>query len=76
MHAPISTFKKNGQPEILTINGQAEVVVQSASAYQDMLDKLNTLEGIRRGLESMKRGDGRSIDSFFENFESTHSITR
>lgn len=31
-------LKKTGEPEVLTINGQAELVVQSAAAYQRMLD--------------------------------------
>lgn len=72
----LERLKKSGQPEILTINGQAEVVVQNATAYQDMVDKLDVIEGVRRGLESMKRGEGRSVDAFFEDFERKHAITR
>ena len=72
----LERLKESGQPEILTINGQAEVVVQNATAYQDMVDKLDAIEGVRRGLEAMKRGEGRSVDSFFEDFERKHAITR
>ena len=72
----LERLKESGQPEILTINGQAEVVVQNATAYQNMVDKLDAIEGVRRGLESMKRGEGRSAASFFEDFERKHSITR
>ena len=72
----LERLKESGQPEILTINGQAEVVVQNATAYQNMVDKLDAIEGVRRGLESMKRGEGRSAVSFFEDFERKHSITR
>lgn len=31
-------LKKSGKPAILTVNGQAEVAVQSAAAYQQLLD--------------------------------------
>lgn len=72
----LERLKESGQPEILTINGQAEIVVQNATAYQDMVDKLDAIEGVRRGLESMKRGEGRSVDAFFEDFERKHAITR
>jgi len=33
----------------LTVNGQAEVVVQDAVAYQTLVDKLEAIEGIRTG---------------------------
>ena len=69
-------LKQSGQPEILTINGQAEVVVQNAAAYQALVDKLDAIEGVRRGLESMKRGEERSVDDFFADFERKHAITR
>lgn len=72
----LERLKESGQPEILTINGQAEIVVQNATAYQDMVDKLDAIEGVRRGLESMKRGEGRSVNAFFEDIERKHAITR
>ena len=46
---------------MLTINGKAELVVQDAESYQELLDRLERAEaiaGIRRGLESMKRAEG------------------
>ena len=32
-------LKNSGKPEVLTVNGQAELVVQSAAAYQKLLDQ-------------------------------------
>ncbi|HEU0298681.1 MAG TPA: hypothetical protein VFR37_04485 [Longimicrobium sp.] len=46
---------------MLTINGKAELVVQDASAYQELLDRLDRAEaivGINRGLVSMRRAQG------------------
>ncbi len=35
----LNRLKKTGKPEVLTVNGQAELVVQSAAAYQKLLDQ-------------------------------------
>jgi hypothetical protein len=52
----------------LTVDGRAEVVVQDVASYQrllDLVDRAEAIEGIRRGLESWKRGEGRPIDEAF-----------
>ncbi len=41
-------LKRTGRPELLTVNGKAEVVVQSASAYQRLIELLETLQRNRR----------------------------
>lgn len=33
----IDRLKKTGKPEVLTINGQAQIVVQSTDAYQELM---------------------------------------
>ncbi|HET6762537.1 MAG TPA: type II toxin-antitoxin system Phd/YefM family antitoxin [Longimicrobiaceae bacterium] len=61
----IQRLKDTGQPHVLTVNGKAEIVVQDADAYQRMLDVLDQAEaliGIRRGLDSMHRGEGKPAD--------------
>jgi hypothetical protein len=60
----------------LTVNGQSQVVVQNAVAYQTLVDKLEAIEGIRKGLESMVWREGHSIETFFEDFERKHAILR
>ncbi len=55
-------LKRTGKPEVLTVNGQAEVVVQSAAAYQKLLDAAElteTLSILRQSLVEAKRGAGR-----------------
>ncbi len=37
--AHIERLKREGGPELLTVNGQAEVVVQDARSYQKLLDR-------------------------------------
>ncbi len=40
-------LKRSGKPAVLTVNGHAEVVIQSAEAYQRLLDDQQFLETIR-----------------------------
>src|SRR5579862_9764210 len=57
----IHRLKKSGRPQVLTVNGKAEIVVQDASAYQGILERLDyweAVEGIRDGLDEVARGDG------------------
>jgi prevent-host-death family protein len=67
---PLTTFKRNTsgfvkrmkktkRPVVLTVNGKAELVVQDASSYQSLLerlDRLETVEAIRRGLKDVEQG--------------------
>jgi len=65
----VRQLKKTGQPVVLTVNGKAELVVQDAESYQKLLeakDRMEAIEGIKRGLESMKRNRGKPAEKFFQ----------
>ena len=73
----IRKLKKSGDPVVLTVNGEAEVVVQSAGAYQKLIDNLELLEslqGINRGLEQVKRGQVKPMREFLRAFAKEHGI--
>jgi PHD/YefM family antitoxin component YafN of YafNO toxin-antitoxin module len=74
----IRKLKATGKPAVLTVNGQAEVVVQSAKAYQKLLDQqqelLETVKGISRGLDQAKRGEGRPMREFLQALAKEHGI--
>ncbi len=73
---PLTDFKRNttefrerlkasGCPEILTVDGRADLVIQDVAAYQrllDRLDQLEAIEGIRRGLLDVEKGRTVSLD--------------
>jgi prevent-host-death family protein len=62
--AHLKRLKETGRPQVLTVNGRAELVVQDAEAYQKLLeavDRAEALEGIRRGLEDVKAGRTRPL---------------
>ena len=68
-------LKKTGQPAVLTVNGQAELVVQDAKSYQDLLLKAREADDIRRLQErvaEMKNGQVRDFDTAFIALETKH----
>jgi prevent-host-death family protein len=74
----IRKLKKSGKPAVLTVNGQAEVVIQSAEAYQKLLDDqqlLETIRGISRGLEQANRGEGRPMRNLLEELAGKHGVS-
>ena len=63
----VKKMKKSGNPLVLTVNGKAELVVQDAESYQRMLeilDRAETIEAVREGLESVSQGRTMSLDDF------------
>jgi hypothetical protein len=45
--AHLKKLRRTGRPELLTVNGKAEVVVQNASAYQRLIKALEKLKRLR-----------------------------
>lgn len=75
----LDQLQESGQPLVLTINGKAKLVVQDASSYQqllEMMDRLEALEGIRRGLGEMKAGKGKPLDQVDKAIRRKHRIPR
>ena len=70
----LSRLKESGKPEVLTVNGQAEVIVQDAAAYQQMFDLIDSLKHIKKAAEAFDNGEGRPIEEFFAEFEKKHGI--
>jgi prevent-host-death family protein len=55
----MSQMKKTRRPVVLTVNGKAELVVQDAESYQqilDRLDRLEAMEAIRLGVAAAREG--------------------
>jgi prevent-host-death family protein len=71
----IKRLKETGRPEILTVNGKAEVVIQSAKAYEEMVDLIDTLEKIARAAKEHDDGQGIPVGEFFREFEKKHGLT-
>jgi Antitoxin Phd_YefM, type II toxin-antitoxin system len=46
--AHLQRLRRTGRPELLTVNGKAEVVVQNAAAYQRLIEALEKLKRVQR----------------------------
>jgi prevent-host-death family protein len=75
----LKQLRKSKRPVVLTVKGKAAAVVQDAEAYQKLLDiaaLADVEEGIRQGLEDVKKGRTRPAREFFKEFEAKHDIRR
>jgi hypothetical protein len=66
-------LKSSGRPEVLTVNGRAELIVQDAAAFEDMLD---AIRGIQRGLDEMKAGKGEPARKVLDRIRAKYKIPR
>ena len=75
----VCRLKETGQPEVLTVNGKAELVVLAAETFQKLSDKAeraDAVEGIRRGLEEAKAGKGRPVREALAAIRKKHRIPK
>lgn len=72
----VERLRETGNPLVLTVNGRAELVVQDAAAYQALLDRVETIEGIQRGLEDAKAGRTKPAQQVLERLRRRHGIPR
>lgn len=72
----LDRIRKTGNPLVLTINGRAEVVVQDAEAYQQLLDRVETVEALQRGLADVRAGRTKPAREVFDRLRRKHGISR
>jgi PHD/YefM family antitoxin component YafN of YafNO toxin-antitoxin module len=73
----IARLKETKAPEVLTVNGKAEVIVQDAESYQNMVERLRhmeTLAAIREGLASAERGELKDAAQVYAEMKSKYGI--
>ena len=71
-------MKKTKKPVVLTVNGKAELVVQDAESYQELLELKEQRDGVevlRRRLATLGTKKGRTAEDFFQAFFLEHNIT-
>jgi len=72
----IKRMKRTGRPLVLTVNGRAEAVVMDATAYRMLVDQVDGVEGVRRGLVEARKGLGRPVDEVFDDIEKSSTVRR
>jgi prevent-host-death family protein len=73
----LARLRKTGEPLVLTVNGKAEVVLQDAASYQRLMeemDRLETLAGVRRGLEDVAAGRTQPMREALQELRRKHKI--
>src|SRR5258707_14786909 len=73
----LDRLQESGQTLVLTINGKAKLVVQDAASYQQLLeliDRLEAIKGIERGLHEMNSGKGKPLDQVDREIRKKHRI--
>lgn len=71
----LATLEQTQAPMVLTVNGKAAVVVQSAESYQNLLERVEQLEvmaGLRQSLGEFDQGLGIPLDQAFQTFNPEH----
>jgi PHD/YefM family antitoxin component YafN of YafNO toxin-antitoxin module len=64
----VSVVKETRQPYALTINGEAEVVVQDVESYQAMVDELERMrlfEALQESERDLAEGRYKDVDESF-----------
>jgi len=75
----VGRLKEKKIPLVLTVNGRAELVVQDAGSYQNLLDRLEraeTLAAIRQGMEQFERGEGIPLKQAERRLRKKHGFSR
>ena len=87
---PLTDFKRNAKeyvtrlkesktPVVLTINGRAELVVQDAKSYQELLDHIDALElnaAIEEGEADVRAGRTISLEQFEAEVNAKYGLRR
>lgn len=71
--AHLKRLKASGRPTVLTVNGKAELIVQDATAFEEMLD---AIRGIQRGLDAMKEDTGKPFRTALDEIRAQQRIPR
>jgi prevent-host-death family protein len=75
----VQQLRETGRPVVLTVNGKAELVVQDAQSYQrllDLIDRLEAIEGIKRGLADVEAGRTKPLAQFDAEMREKYGIRR
>lgn len=73
----VTRLRQTGKPEVLTVNGRAQVVVQSSKAYQQLIDDAelaHSLRVIRKSLREARAGRTQSAKPFLRKLAAKHGI--
>jgi PHD/YefM family antitoxin component YafN of YafNO toxin-antitoxin module len=75
----VADLRDRGEPAVLTINGTGRLVIDDPATYAKLLelvDRVETLAGIREAMAEFERGEGRPAAEVFEEIRRKYDIPR
>ena len=57
------------RPEVLTVNGKAQLVVQDAQAYEEMVELLHSIKQISKSVKDSEEGRVKPLDEAFSDIK-------
>ncbi len=75
----VRRMKKTKHPLVLTVNGKAELVVQDAESYQNLLEAAeyrDTLAALKEVLADVESGNTVPIEEAFAELRKRHRLSR
>ena len=73
----VQRLKESKAPEVLTVNGRAEIVVQDAETYPSMVDELERtrfVESLVAAERDFEAGKGRPAGGFLAEIKARHDV--
>ena len=70
-------MQREGRPLTVRIDDRPPLVIKGARAYQllwELVDRIETIEAVREGLQQMERGEGRPAAEFFDEMRRKHRL--
>lgn len=77
--AYLKRLKETHTPEVLTVNGKAELVVLDVESFQALMEKIDraeTIEAIKEGLAAADRGEVKPAEQVFEEMRAKYGLSR
>ncbi len=71
-------MQESEKPLVLTVNGEAQLVVQDAKAYQKLLNRLEYMEtvaALKQGISEIEAGLGVPANEALESLKQKHGIS-
>lgn len=75
----IANLRESGQPIVLTVNGEAEIIVNDEGSYQKLLElaeRVETIEALKVGIDEMKAGKGEPAEKVLKELAEVLAETR
>ena len=73
----VDRMEREGRPITLRIDDRPPLAIADKRAYQmlwELIDRIETIEGVREGLAQMERGEGRPLEEVVEDIRKKHRL--